>query len=87
MVQMNAIISRTSSNKKYFSTSVHGGQYQYHRVQIRKIICQAKYQAKVDELAKMRRSASPDPAKVNAYLKTQWEPNSLKLPLIISVMS
>ena len=28
------------------------------------IIFQAKYQAKVDELAKMRRSASPDPTKV-----------------------
>ena len=27
-------------------------------------ISQAKYQAKVDELAKMRRSVSPDPAKV-----------------------
>ena len=38
-------------------------------------ISQAKYQAKVDELAKMRRSVSPDPAKVNIHFKTrQKEP-------------
>ena len=43
-------------------------------------ISQAKYQAKVDELAKMRRSVSPDPAKVNRvrHFKTgQREPNLL----------
>ena len=31
---------------------------------------QAKYQAKVDELAKMRRSASPDAAKVKLIFET-----------------
>ena len=31
---------------------------------------QAKYQAKVDELAKIRRSASPDPAKVKLIFQT-----------------
>merc|ERR1712130_694209 len=41
----------------------------------------AKYQAKVDELAKMRRSASPDPAKVEVLLqKPAFKPAAVSQP-------
>merc|ERR1712037_788103 len=42
---------------------------------------QAKYQAKVDELAKMRRSVSPDPAKVEVLLqKPAFKPAAVSQP-------
>merc|ERR1712156_1403749 len=42
---------------------------------------QAKYQAKVDELAKMRRSASPDAAKVEVLLqKPAFKPAAVSQP-------
>merc|ERR1712203_302647 len=42
---------------------------------------QAKYQAKVDELAKIRRSASPDPAKVDVLLqKPAFKPAAVSQP-------
>ena len=41
-------------------------------------ILQAKYQAKVDELAKMRRSASPDAAKVKLIFQTNQNIKKMK---------